>query len=207
MRDIGTRLCAAGFAVWCPFIPQAGNEPSVDNLAGMLSFQGISYHNAFCSALNLGPWVLRQFDLRNLRAVRYGMSWGSVLSANLEAATGELIPTVLSGYLRNERMFLESTWLGANTNLAFATYLHELPDAAKYFFPQIARILRPCRLYFEVGDRDGISNVTYGRDEVFAGIQTAYREVNAADAVTLEIFEGEHEISGTKAIAWLKSQL
>jgi hypothetical protein len=28
-----------------------------------------------------------------------------------------------------------------------------------------------------------------------------------ADAVTLEVFEGEHEVAGTKAIAWLASQV
>jgi hypothetical protein len=207
MRSIGTRLCAAGFAVWCPFMPQAGNQTSQDSLAGMLSFAGISYHNAFCSALNLGPWVSRQLDLREPRVVRYGMSWGSILSANLEAATGERIPTVLSGYLRNEVTLMESGWLQAHVNLSFPTYLHELPGAAKYFFPQLARELRPCRLYFEIGNKDGLSNNSFGRDEAFASIQALYREVDAADAITLEVFEGEHEVAGTKAVAWLASQV
>jgi hypothetical protein len=207
MRGIGSRLCAAGFAVWCPFIPQAGNQTSQDSLAGMLSFAGISYHNAFCSALNLGPWVSRQLDLRDLRVVRYGMSWGSVILANLEAATGELIPTVLSGFLRNEVTLMESGWLQSHVDLPFLTYLHELPGAAKYFFPQLAREMRPCRLYFEIGDKDGLSNNSFGRDETFANIQATYREVNAVDAVTLEVFEGAHEVVGTKAIEWLASQV
>lgn len=207
MRSIGTRLCAAGFAVWCPFMPQAGNQTSQDSLAGMLSFAGVSYHNAFCSALDLGPWVSRQLDLRDLRVVRYGMSWGSVLAANLEAATGERIPTVLSGYLRNEVTLMESDWLQAHVNLPFPTYLHELPSAAKYFFPLLAREMRPCRLYFEIGNKDGLSNNSFGRDEAFAGIQAFYREIDAADAVTLEVFEGAHEVAGTKAIAWLASQV
>ena len=207
MRSIGTRLCAAGFAVWCPFMPQAGNQSSQDSLAGMLSFAGISYHNAFCSALNLGPWVSRQLDLRDLGVVRYGMSWGSLLSANLEAATRQRIPTVLSGYLRNEVTLMESSWLQSHVDLPFLTYLHELPGAAKYFFPQLAREMRPCRLYFEVGDKDGLSNNSFGRDETYANIQAIYREVNAADAITLEVFEGEHEVAGTKAIAWLVSQV
>ncbi len=207
MRSIGTRLCAAGFAVWCPFMPQAGNQTSQDSLAGMLSFAGISYHNAFCSTLNLGPWVARQLELRDLGVVRYGMSWGSVLSANLEAATGERIPTVLSGYLRDEVMLMESGWLQSRANQPFPTYLHELPGAARYFFPQLARELRPCRLYFEIGDKDGLSNNDFGRDETFANIQAMYREIDAADAVTLEVFDGEHEVAGTKAIAWLRSQV
>lgn len=207
MRAIGARLCAAGFAVWCPFIPQAGNEASLDALAGMLSFQGICYHNAFCSALHLGSWVLQQLKLPELRTVRYGMSWGSMLAAHLEAATGQLIPTVLSGYLRDEKILMESGWIEANTSFQFATYLHELPQASCYFFPEIARMLRPCRLYFEVGDRDGLSNNTFGRDKVFADIQAAYRELNAADSVTLEVFEGEHVVAGTNALAWLNSVL
>jgi hypothetical protein len=207
MRSIGARLCADRFAVWCPFIPQAGNQTSQDGLAGMLSFAGVSYHNAFCSALNLGPWVLRQSNLSDLGVVRYGASWGSIMSANLEAATGELIPTVLSGYLRDEATLVESDWFESRANAPFLTYLHELPGAAKYFFPQIARMLRPCRLYFEIGDSDGLSNNNFGRDETFAAIQASYRDVNAADAVTLEVFEGGHEVVGTKAIAWLASQI
>jgi hypothetical protein len=207
MRAIGSRLCAAGFAVWCPFMPQAGNEASLDDLAGMLTFQGISYHNACCSALHLGPWILQQLEQPELRPVRYGMSWGSVMSAHLEAATGEQIPTVLSGYLRDEKMVMESTWLEANAGSQFATYLHELTGAAHLFFPQIAHVLRPCRLYFEVGDRDGLSNNAFGRDKVFADIQAIYRETNSADSVALEVFKGEHEIAGARAIDWLTSSL
>jgi hypothetical protein len=207
MRGIGSRLCAAGFAVWCPFMPQAGNQTSQDSLAGMLSFAGVSYHNAFCSTLDLGPWVSRQFSRHDLPVVRYGASWGSVMSANLEAATGERIPTVLSGYLRDEVMLMESSWLESHVDSPFPTYLHELPGAAKYFFPQLARQMRPCRLYFEVGDKDGLSNNSFGRDQTFASIQAIYREVGAADAVTLELFEGEHVVAGTKAIVWLQSQV
>jgi hypothetical protein len=50
-------------------------------------------------------------------------------------------------------------------------------------------------------------NNQFWRDETFANIQAIYREINAADAVTLELFEGEHEVAGTKAIAWLTSQV
>jgi hypothetical protein len=207
MRSVGSKLCAEGFAVWCPFMPQAGNQASQDNLAGMLTFAGVSYHNAFCSTLNLGPWVARQLSLRDLPAVRYGVSWGAVISVNLGAATGDLIPTVSSGYLRNEVTVMESSWLQSHAGSPFLTYLHELPDATKYFLPQLARQLRPCRLYFEIGDKDGLSNNSFGRDETFARIQAQYREVDAAAAVTLEVFEGEHEVAGTKAIAWLASQI
>jgi hypothetical protein len=207
MQGIGARLCAAGFAVWCPFMPQAGNQTSQDGLAGMLSFAGISYHNAFCSALNLGPWVLRQLGLLDLGAVRYGASWGSIMSANLEAATGEQMPTVLSGYLRNEAKLVESDWLESHMDMPFLTYLHDLPGAGKYFFPQVARMLRPCPLYFEIGDKDGLSNNDFGRDETFAAIRAIYRDIDAADAVSLEVFEGGHEVVGTKAIAWLVSQI
>jgi hypothetical protein len=68
-------------------------------------------------------------------------------------------------------------------------------------------MLRPCRLYFEVGDQDRLSNNAFGRDKAFADIQAIYREVNSADSVTLEVFKGEHEVAGTNAIDWLKSSL
>ena len=205
MKALGARLCAAGFAVWCPFLPQAGNQPSQNNLAGMLSLEGISYHNAVCSALNLGPWALRQIKVLELRAFRYGMSWGSVIAGNLEAATGALTPTVLSGYFREEDRLLESSWFENRMGEEFVTYLHELPNASEYFFPRMARLVRPCRVYFEVGDQDGL-NSGFGVDEAFAEVQSAYREINASDAVTMEKFAGGHEVAGTKAIAWLQAQ-
>ena len=207
MKAIGARLCAAGFAVWCPFLPQAGNQPSQNNLAGMLSLAGISYHNAVCSALNLGPWVMLQIKVPELRTFRYGMSFGSVVAANLEAATGALSPTVLSGYLRDEERLMDSGWLESRAGQDFVTYLHELPNASRCFFPRLAWLTRPCRIYFEVGDRDGLNNNSFGRDEAFAEVQAAYREINASDAVTRETFAGSHEVAGSKAIAWLQAQL
>jgi hypothetical protein len=207
MQAIGARLCAAGFAVWCPFLPQAGNQPSQNNLAGMLSLGGISYHNAVCSALNLGPWVMRQIKVPELHVLRYGMSWGSVIAGNLEAATGTLSATVLSGYLRDEKQLVESGWLESQAGQPLLTYLHELPGAANYFFPRLARWVRPCPLYFEIGDQDVLNNNTFGLDEAFAKIKSVYREVDAADAVTLQVFAGRHEVAGTKAIAWLQAQL
>jgi hypothetical protein len=207
MNAIGARLCAAGFAVWCPFLPQAGNQPSQNNLAGMLSFEGVSYHNAVCSALDLGPWAMRQLQVPELRAVRYGMSWGSVIAGNLEAATGALTPSVLSGYFRDEELLLESGWLEHRMGEQFVSYLHELPNAADYFFPRLARWVRPCRLYLEIGDQDGLSSKSYGLDETFAKVQSAYREINASDALTMETFAGGHEVAGTKAIAWLQAQI
>jgi hypothetical protein len=89
----------------------------------------------------------------------------------------------------------------------FVTYLHELPNASEYFFPRLAWLVRPCRLYFEVGDQDGLSNNSFGLDEAFAQVQSAYREISASDAVTMETFAGSHEVAGTKAIAWLQAQL
>ena len=207
MDAIGARLCAAGFAVWCPFLPQSGNQPSQDNLAGMLALTGISYHNVACSALNLGPWVFRQMKAPELRVVRYGMSWGSVIAGNLEAATGARTPSVLSGYLRDEAQLVKSGWVESRASQPFLTYLHQLPNAANYFFPNLAKWVRPCSLYFEVGDHDGLSNNTFGRDQAFAKIQSAYREVDAADAVTLRVFAGGHEAAGTEAISWLSAQL
>jgi hypothetical protein len=206
MKAIGARLCAAGFAVWCPFLPQAGNQSSQNNLSGMLSLEGISYHNAVCSALNLGPWVMRQIKAPELRSFRYGMSWGSIVAGNLEAATGALTPSVLSGYLRDEERLFESGWLESRMGQDFVTYLHEIPHASKYFFPRLAQFIRPCRIYFEVGDQDSLSNNAFGLDEAFAKVQAAYHEVSASDALTMDIFVGGHEVAGSRAIAWLQEQ-
>jgi hypothetical protein len=68
-----------------------------------------------------------------LRAFRYEMSWGSVIAGNLEAATGALTPTVLSGYFRKEDRLLESSWFENRMGEEFVTYLHELPTLQNIF--------------------------------------------------------------------------
>ena len=203
MGAIGARLCAAGFAVWCPFMPQTGNEPSQDNLAAMLSFEGISYHNVVCSALNLGPWVFGQMNVPQLPVVRYAMSWGSIVTATLEAATSARTPSVLSGFLRDEQQLVSSGWVEARAGEPILTYLHQLPDSVNYFFPALATLLRPCPLFFEIGTGDEINGNAFGRDDAFARIQSVYREVDAANAVTLRLFSGGHRVEGTEAIKWL----
>jgi hypothetical protein len=207
MCAIGARLCDAGFAVWCPFMPQAGNAPSQGNLAGMLALDGISYHNIICSSLNLGPWVLSQMHRPDLRVVRYGVSWGSVVAATLEAATSARAPSVLSGYLRDEGQLVSSEWIEDRASQPFLTYLHLLPNSVNYFFPNLAKLLRPCPLYFEVGSCDTLNSNAFGRDDAFAKIRSAYREVQAADAIAFEVFEGGHEVAGTEAIKWLSAQV
>jgi hypothetical protein len=62
-------------------------------------------------------------------------------------------------------------------------------------------------VYFEVGHQDGLNSNNFGVDEAFAEVQSAYREINASDAVVMETFAGHHEVAGTKAIAWLQAQL
>jgi hypothetical protein len=206
MAAIGARLCAAGFAVWCPFMPQAGNEPGLDNLAGMLSLDGVSYHNIVCSALNSGPWVVRQMNVREVPVVRYAMSWGTVVAATLEAATTAGQPSVLSGYLRDEERLVNSGWFKDRSSEPFLTYLHQLPNSVNYFFPALARLLRPCPLYFEVGNSDEINGNAFGRDDAFAKIQSIYREVDAENAVALRLFAGGHEVEGSESIKWLLMQ-
>jgi hypothetical protein len=33
MKGIGKKLCQDGYAVWCPYILQLGNQPSQNNMA------------------------------------------------------------------------------------------------------------------------------------------------------------------------------
>jgi hypothetical protein len=207
MGAIGARLCAAGYAVWCPFMPQTGNAPSQDNLVAMLSFEGISYHNAVCSALNLGPWVCRQMKIPELPVVRYAMSWGSIVAATLEAATSARTPSVLSGFLRDEVQLVNSGWVEARAGEPVLTYLHQVPNAVNYFFPALATLLRPCPLYFEIGTGDEMNGNAFGRDDAFTRIQSVYREADAENSVTLRLFAGGHQVEGTEAIKWLLTRV
>lgn len=62
----------------------------------------------------------------------YGVSSGAFLALHLEAATGRMRPTVVSGYMRDEKKFLTSSVISKNLGIELAAYIHFAASRAKY---------------------------------------------------------------------------
>jgi hypothetical protein len=208
MNAIGKQLCQDGFAVWCPYIVQIGNQESQNNIAAMLASHGISAHNVSCSSLDAGETVCRKLTgASDLNVGVYGASWGAFLVLHLEAATGRMRPTVVSGYMRDERKFLMSPTFSKNLGVELATYIHFSNSPARYAGARLASLLQPCPLFFEIGNRDVANSIEYGREEKFAEMRSVYASSCHADLIAMTIFDGVHEVSGKSARPWLRARL
>lgn len=204
MKGIGQKLCQDGYAVWCPYILQAGNQPSQDTMAAMLLSQGVSLHNVSCSSLEAGETIAsRVVGLPRLKTGRYGVSWGAIFTLHLEAATGTQRPTVASGYMRDEKQLLLSPWLIKNLGAPFASYLHFQANEFKFVGEAMARLLRPTPIFIEVGSEDNWNSNEYGRDRIFKEMRSTFGE--HGDAITMHVFDGPHEAHGIEARKWLLS--
>jgi hypothetical protein len=204
MKGIGIKLCQDGYAVWCPYILQQGNQPSQNTMAAMLLSQGVSLHNVSCSSLEAGEAIASHVaGLSGLKAGCYGVSWGSALVLHLEAATGAQRPTVASGYMRDEKQLLLSPWLIKNLGAEFASYLHFQANEFKFVGEAMARLLRPTPIFVEVGSEDSWNSNEYGRDRIFKEMQLTFGD--RSDAITMHVFDGPHEANGIEARKWLLS--
>lgn len=164
MNAIGKQLCQDGYVVWCPYIVQIGNQESQNNIAAMLASHRISAHNVSCASIDAGETVCRKLTgLTDLNVGVYGVSWGAFLALHLEAATGRMRPTVVSGYMRDENKFLMSPTFSKNLGIELATYIHFSNSRVRYVGRQLASLIAPSPLFIELGNRDVANSVEYGR--------------------------------------------
>jgi hypothetical protein len=206
MRAIGKKLCQDGYAVWCPYILQEGDQSSQNNMAAMLLSQGVSLHNVSCSSLDAGEIIANHVArLSGLNIGCYGVSWSAVLALHLEAALGAQRPTVASGYMRDEKQILLSSWLIKNLGSEFASYIHFQANDFKCAGRAMARLLQPTPVYIEVGSHDDWNSNEYGRDRVFEEMRSVYQTAGNEHDITMGIFEGPHEAHGVEARKWLLS--
>jgi len=208
MNALGKRLCRDGYVVWCPYIVQIGNQESQNNIAAMLASHGVSAHNVSCASLDAGEIVCRKLTgASGLNVGVYGVSWGAFLALHLEAATGRMRPTVVSGYMRDEKRFLTSPVISKNLGVELAAYIHFSNGRAKYTGAELACLLCPCPLFVEIGSRDGANAVELGRDEKFSQMQSIYASSGHPHLIDMDVFDGVHEVSGKRARPWLSEHL
>lgn len=208
MNAIGRRLCEDGYVVWCPYIVQIGNQESQNNIAAMLASHGVSAHNVSCASIEAGEFVCRKLvGASGLNVGVYGVSWGALLVVHLEAATGRMRPTVASGYMRDETKFLMSPIISKNLGMELASYVHFSNSRTKYMGGQLADLVSPCPLFFELGSHDLANSIAYGRNEKFVEMQSVYASSGHAHLIGMTVFEGKHEVSGKNARTWLQARL
>ncbi|WP_152555770.1 hypothetical protein [Ferriphaselus sp. R-1] len=212
MNAIGARLTEAGFAVWCSFVPHAGNQPSVYNMMALFASQGIAFHHVIISSLNAGIDVFTSLVGAKPKAVgQYGVSGGVYLTLHLLAARGESWPTVLCGDFVDDTEYLVSRDMSLNYGKLMPGYLWMMNGIRPFLIPNIASLTYRAPLYFEVGVEDHglLPNPleTMYMQGLINKFRAKYREKGSPAALILGTFKGGHEVEGIEATAWLQKSL
>lgn len=210
-RDFALQCIANGFSALA--IEQLGfghrrDEEARKRGAGASSCQPLSG-----SALLLGETMIswRVFDV--MRAIDYlqtrpdvdaqriavmGISGGGTTSLFSAALDLRIKAAVISGYFNTFKASIYSISHCMDNYVPGILRYAEMPD--------IAGLIAPRPLHLESGTKDPIFPVQATK-EAFTSLRRIYEVFNAADRVSLHIFEGEHEFNGKEAFPFLKRWL
>ena len=202
MGAIAHKLSEAGFAVWCPFLPQGGNFPSMIEAALMLSGNGLSHHAMLCSLAVCQNSVFSRIGLNPKSSYAiFGASIGGLIALHTSLIDPNIYAIAISGYLRDDNLlkndpaYLKSLRSGSffpgNLNPAFIDYA----------MPSIFKRIPKIPIFFEVGNADAYSSVSLGRKKAYETARKAFG--TKENLVKLEVHSGGHEVVGDTVIDWL----
>lgn len=210
-KDFGLKLAEEGFLVVAP--DQLGFGERREDEDKALGRRQSSCHLAASWAFMLGRTLVgyRVWDL--MRVIDYlearpdvdasrvgcmGISGGGTTVLFAAALDDRIKASVVSGYLNTFRDSILSVE-HCICNL--------IPGILRYAeMPDIAALIAPKPLLIEAGTRDPIFPLR-GVEKAYRKLRQVYGLLGVPDRLDIDIFEGEHEISGRKAYRWLKRWL
>ena len=206
MGGIAHRLSEAGYAVWCPFIPQGGNYPSMVRAALYLSSNGLSHHAMLVSLATNHDSVFNSIGLKTHKFhFVYGVSIGAMLAIHALLVDREIKAMVVSGYLRNDDA-LKSSLVDSRFIDADNFFPAEMnPAFFNYRMPEVFDLMPKIPTLFEVGNKDPYSLAELGRDATYDRAVKAFG--NESSLLELTIHPGGHEVVGDAALKWIQGIL
>ncbi|WP_082234926.1 dienelactone hydrolase family protein [Halobacillus massiliensis] len=127
-----------------------------------------------------------------------GFSGGGWIAALLAILDKRLEAVVLSGFAGTFHGSILASNHCIDNYIPGLLRLGELPDLLKLIAP------RP--LFIESGRKDSTFPAAEA-EKAYASLKEAYNSRKAAGRLTLDLFEGEHEVSGRRSLNWLKTRL
>ena len=208
--DYAGQLAKRGYMVFAPDLRGFGprledpDQREADDPAWISSCYSVSVN-----ALLLGKTLLgmRVYDV--MRLIDYiqtrpetsveslgcvGLSGGGMLTLFTTALDERITCAVVSGYFNTFRASIMSI------HHCLCNFVPGLVKVAE--MADIAGLVAPRPLLIESGTQDSIFPVEATR-EAYAELQKIYAEFGATERLDIDIFEGEHSWSGTKAYDWL----
>ncbi len=202
VHRFGLELAKAGFTVFVPFLVGRGEELRAVARQGIAvgrPLAGLEVEQVLVAAE-----YLRGLPEANGRVGAYGISLGGFYALLGAAVDDTIDAVVISGYFndRDEKLLRDPLMLAEVGGEA--AYLPGI--AATFSDVDIAMLVLPRPILIEQGRNDPWIDAGTVRREL-TRVAQAYAALGFGGRVSLEAFEGGHEIGGTQAPSWLKRWL
>ncbi|GGD61723.1 dienelactone hydrolase family protein [Paenibacillus nasutitermitis] len=138
-------------------------------------------------------YLLTRDDVDTNRIGCMGISGGGLVCSFAAAIDDRISATVVSGFTNTFQESILSIHHCIDNYVPGLSLVAEMPD--------LLGLIAPNPLLVEAGTRDPIFPV-HGTMEAFEKIRNVYRLLDQEDKLELDLFEGDHEISGKVAFDW-----
>lgn len=207
-KNFAIELVKRGFIVAAPELFGFGelmlapNDRHLKNAGSscfMLSTQLLMYKKTMAAmrvwqAERMFAYLLAREDVDADRIGVMGISGGGLASSFFAAYNKQIKACVVSGYLCTFKDSIMSIYHCVDNFLPGILNYGEMAD--------IFGLIAPRALMFESGINDDIFPID-GVKSSYARLEALYGRLGAKDKIDIDIFEGEHQISGAKAYDFL----
>jgi dienelactone hydrolase len=207
-KDFAVELVNQGFLTIAPELFGFGDRKLKEDAKAANSCQRLS---TFLLAIGQTMAGYRVFE--TLRCVDYiltreevdaerigcmGISGGGLVCSFATAIDDRISAAVVSGFTNTFQASILSMHHCVDNYVPGLSIVAEMPD--------LLSLIAPKPLLIEAGTRDPIFPV-HATKEAYEKLQNIYHLLGAVDNLELDLFEGEHEISGKLAYDWLRRVL
>ncbi|MFH5182423.1 alpha/beta hydrolase family protein [Paenibacillus sp. TAB 01] len=207
-KNFAVELVNRGFLVVAPELLGFGDRKLVENAKDGNSCNRISSFLLAMGKTMAGyrvyetmrcvDYLLERNDVDAKRIGCMGISGGGLVCSYTTAVDERISAAVVSGFANTFQASLLSI------HHCIDNYVPGLSLAAE--MPDVLSLIAPRPLLLEAGTRDRIFP-EQGTLEAYEKLGSVYSLLDVKDRLALDLFDGEHEISGRVAYDWLDAQL
>ncbi|AZN43281.1 dienelactone hydrolase family protein [Paenibacillus albus] len=143
-------------------------------------------------------YLLTRDDVDAKRIGAMGISGGGLVASFAAAVDDRISAVVVSGFANTFKASILSISHCIDNFVPGLSLMAEMPD--------LLALIAPKPMLLESGTRDPIFP-EHAVLEAYEKLRTVYGLLGVEERIVLDLFEGEHEISGKQALAWLKRVL
>jgi len=201
-KNFAVELVKRGFIVAAPELIGFGElmfAPSDQHSCFMITTQLLMYNKTMAAmrvwqSMRMVDYLIERGDVDPDRIGAMGISGGGLASSFFTAYDKRVKACVVSGFLCTFKESIMSIYHCVDNFLPGILKYGEMAD--------LFGLIAPRPMLIEAGISDSIFPID-GVKSSYARLENLYDKLNVKDKIAIDIFEGEHQISGAKAYDFL----